>query len=129
MTEREAQDGRVGAQAPGVVDVRERPIRGRFASELELDGAVHGPDLALRPRPRFPCEKFNRHLRPHCPFDHPGAGEGGNKQREPDDRMHASRVRIPVEGMEQDDDPSESVEALVEGMFDVTREVTIDVED
>ena len=40
-----------------------------------------------------------------------------------------TRVRIPVAGIEQDDDPSESVEALVEGMFDVTSEVTIDVED
>jgi 3',5'-cyclic AMP phosphodiesterase CpdA len=46
-----------------------------------------------------------------------------------DDRMHATRVRIPVAGIEQDDDPSESVEALVEGMFDITSEVTIDVED
>jgi 3',5'-cyclic AMP phosphodiesterase CpdA len=47
-----------------------------------------------------------------------------------DERMHATRVRIPFEGIEQDDDPSTgSVEALVEGMFDITNEVTIDVDD
>jgi 3',5'-cyclic AMP phosphodiesterase CpdA len=47
-----------------------------------------------------------------------------------DERMHASRVRIPVTGMEQDDDPSSSpIEALTEGAFDVTGEVTIDVDD
>ena len=47
-----------------------------------------------------------------------------------DERMHASRVRVPVEGMEQDDDPSESpLEALVEGALEITSEVTIDVED
>jgi 3',5'-cyclic-AMP phosphodiesterase len=46
------------------------------------------------------------------------------------ERMHATRVRVPVQGMEQDEDPSESpVEALMEGAFDITRSVTIDVED
>ncbi len=46
------------------------------------------------------------------------------------DKMHATRVRVPVEAMEQDEDPSESpVEALMEGAFDITRSVTIDVED
>jgi 3',5'-cyclic AMP phosphodiesterase CpdA len=49
---------------------------------------------------------------------------------EVDDRMHASRVRIAVEGMEQDDDPSEApLEALASGAFDITSEVTIDVGD
>jgi 3',5'-cyclic AMP phosphodiesterase CpdA len=47
-----------------------------------------------------------------------------------DERMHATRVRVPVAAMEQDDDPSEApLEALVEGAFDITSEVTIDVED
>jgi 3',5'-cyclic AMP phosphodiesterase CpdA len=47
-----------------------------------------------------------------------------------DGRMHASRVRVAVEGMEQDDDPSESpMEALLEGALEITSEVTIDVED
>ncbi|HVH42596.1 MAG TPA: metallophosphoesterase [Labilithrix sp.] len=47
-----------------------------------------------------------------------------------DGRMHASRVRIAVEGMEQDDDPSENpIESLMGGALDITREVTIDVED
>lgn len=47
-----------------------------------------------------------------------------------DERMHASRVRVPVEGIEQDDDPSESpIEALVEGALEMTNEVTIDADD
>lgn len=47
-----------------------------------------------------------------------------------DERMHASRVRIAVEGMEQDDDPSENpLEALMEGALEITSEVTIDVDD
>ena len=47
-----------------------------------------------------------------------------------DERMHATRVRVPVEGMEQDDDPSESpIEALVEGALESTSEVTLDVDD
>jgi 3',5'-cyclic AMP phosphodiesterase CpdA len=48
-----------------------------------------------------------------------------------DDRMHSTRVHVTtVQGMEQDDDPSEApLEALLEGAFDVTSEVTIDVED
>ena len=42
-----------------------------------------------------------------------------------DQRMHATRVRVGnVEGMEQDDDPS-----LMSGAFEITREVTIDVDD
>jgi hypothetical protein len=44
--------------------------------------------------------------------------------------MHAARVRIPVAGIVQDDDPSESpIEALVNGALEVTREVTIDVDE
>ena len=44
--------------------------------------------------------------------------------------MHASRVRVPVEAMEQDDDPSESpIEALMEGALERTSEVSIDVDD
>jgi 3',5'-cyclic AMP phosphodiesterase CpdA len=51
-----------------------------------------------------------------------------------DARMHASRVHVTtVQGMEQDDDPSEAPlmneEALIDGAFDITREVTIDVDD
>jgi 3',5'-cyclic AMP phosphodiesterase CpdA len=47
-----------------------------------------------------------------------------------DERMHATRVRVPVEAMEQDEDPSEApLSALVNGAFDVTNEVTIDVDD
>ena len=47
-----------------------------------------------------------------------------------DERMHATRVRVPVEGMEQDDDPSESpIESLVEGALEITNEVTIDADD
>ncbi|MCW5835884.1 MAG: metallophosphoesterase [Labilithrix sp.] len=47
-----------------------------------------------------------------------------------DERMHATRVRVPVAGMEQDDDPSESpIEALVEGAFEGAGDVSIDVED
>ena len=46
------------------------------------------------------------------------------------ERMHASRVRAPVEAMEQDDDPSESpLEALMEGALERTSEVSIDVDD
>lgn len=46
------------------------------------------------------------------------------------ERMHASRVRVPVEAMEQDEDPSESpIESLLEGAFDRTSEVSIEVED
>ncbi len=46
------------------------------------------------------------------------------------ERMHASRVRVPVEAMEQDDDPSESpLEALMEGALERTSEVSIDVDD
>jgi hypothetical protein len=46
------------------------------------------------------------------------------------ERMHATRVRIPVQGIQQDEDPSEApLEALLEGAFEVTREVTIDVDD
>jgi hypothetical protein len=44
--------------------------------------------------------------------------------------MHASRVRIPVEGIEQDVDPSESpIEALMTGALEITSEVTIDVDE
>ena len=44
--------------------------------------------------------------------------------------MHAERVRVAVEAMEQDDDPSEApLEALMAGALEVTSEVTIDVED
>ncbi len=40
------------------------------------------------------------------------------------DRMHATRVRVPVEGMEQDEDPSEApIESLVEGAIDLASEV------
>lgn len=47
-----------------------------------------------------------------------------------DERMHATRVRVPVAAMEQDEDPSESpIEALARGALEVTSEVTIDVED
>jgi 3',5'-cyclic AMP phosphodiesterase CpdA len=48
-----------------------------------------------------------------------------------DDRMHASRSHVTnVEGMEQDDDPSEgALDALLEGALEITSEVTIDVED
>jgi 3',5'-cyclic AMP phosphodiesterase CpdA len=47
-----------------------------------------------------------------------------------DERMHASRVRIAVEGMEQDEDPSENpIEALMDGALEITSEVTIEVED
>jgi 3',5'-cyclic-AMP phosphodiesterase len=46
------------------------------------------------------------------------------------ERMHASRVRVAVEGMEQDDDPSEApIGALVEGALEITSEVALDVED
>jgi len=45
------------------------------------------------------------------------------------DHMHASRVRIAVEGMEQDEDPETPLEALMEGALEITSEVTIDVED
>lgn len=46
-----------------------------------------------------------------------------------DERMHATRVRVPVAGMVQDDDPSEGpLEALLEGALEITNEVTIDVE-
>lgn len=46
-----------------------------------------------------------------------------------DDRMHADRVRVPVQAIEQDEDPSEApIESLLEGAFDVTSEVTIDVD-
>lgn len=45
------------------------------------------------------------------------------------ERMHAARVRVPVQGMEQDEDPSEApLESLLEGAFDITSEVTIDVD-
>lgn len=43
-----------------------------------------------------------------------------------DRRMHASRVRVPVQSIEQDADPAE---ALLAGAFEVESEVTIDVED
>ena len=44
------------------------------------------------------------------------------------ERMHASRVRVPVAAMEQDEDPSESpVESLVEGVFDRATESAPDV--
>jgi Icc protein len=47
-----------------------------------------------------------------------------------DERMHASRARVAVEAIDQDDDPSENpIEALMEGALDITSEVTIDVED
>jgi hypothetical protein len=48
-----------------------------------------------------------------------------------DDRMHATRSRVTdVEGMEQDDDPSDgALDALLEGALEITREVTIDVDD
>jgi 3',5'-cyclic AMP phosphodiesterase CpdA len=47
-----------------------------------------------------------------------------------DKRMHAERVRVPVAGMEQDEDPSEApVSALVDSAFDITNEVTIDVDE
>lgn len=47
-----------------------------------------------------------------------------------DTRMHASRVRIPVEAMEQDDDPSGSpLDSLVSGALEITSEVSIDVDD
>jgi 3',5'-cyclic AMP phosphodiesterase CpdA len=47
-----------------------------------------------------------------------------------DGRMHAERVRVAVEAMEQDDDPSEApLDALMAGAFEVTSEVTIDVDD
>ena len=46
-----------------------------------------------------------------------------------DGRMHATRVRVPVEGIEQDDDPSASpLEALFPAP-DSTREITTDVDD
>lgn len=46
------------------------------------------------------------------------------------ERMHASRVRVPVQSIEQDEDPSEApLEALLEGALEVTSEVTIDVDD
>lgn len=46
-----------------------------------------------------------------------------------DHRLHAERVRVPVQAIEQDEDPSEApIEALIEGAFDVTSEVTIDVD-
>jgi len=45
------------------------------------------------------------------------------------ERMHATRVRVPVAAMDQDEDPSEApLEALLQGAFDVTSEVTIDVD-
>jgi hypothetical protein len=45
------------------------------------------------------------------------------------ERKHASRVRVPVKSIEQDEDPSEApLESLIEGAFDITREVTIDVD-
>ncbi|MBX3226942.1 MAG: metallophosphoesterase [Labilithrix sp.] len=45
-----------------------------------------------------------------------------------DGRMHAERVRVPVEAMDQDEDPTE-LGALMEGALEITREITIDVED
>ena len=47
-----------------------------------------------------------------------------------DKRMHAERVRVPVAAIEQDEDPSEApASALIESAFDITSEVTIDVDD
>lgn len=47
-----------------------------------------------------------------------------------DTRMHADRVRVPVEGMEQDEDPSESpATALVESAFEMASESSLDVTD
>lgn len=45
-----------------------------------------------------------------------------------DNRMHAQRVRVPVEAIDQDDDPSE-LGALLDGALEITSEVTIDVDD
>ncbi len=39
------------------------------------------------------------------------------------ERMHASRVRVPVESIEQDDDPSGSAEALVDSVVDMMQDV------
>jgi hypothetical protein len=45
------------------------------------------------------------------------------------ERMHATRVRVPVEGIEQDEDPSEApLESLIEGAFDRGSEVSIDAD-
>ena len=47
-----------------------------------------------------------------------------------DERMHASRVRVPVEAMEQDDDPSAAaIETLAFNALEITSEVQIEVED
>ncbi len=47
-----------------------------------------------------------------------------------DERMHASRVRVPVEAMDQDDDPSENpLESLARGALESTSEVSIDVDE
>ncbi len=47
-----------------------------------------------------------------------------------DARMHASRVRVPAPGIEQDDDPSESpIESLLEGALDRQSDVSLDVDD
>ncbi len=45
------------------------------------------------------------------------------------EHLHAARVRVPVEGIVQDEDLSDPVSALISGNFDVLREVTIDVDE
>ncbi len=59
------------------------------------------------------------------------SGDGPSFWRlELDDRMHAARVRIPVEAIEQDDDPSStSLGSIASGALEVTSEVNIEVED
>ncbi len=43
--------------------------------------------------------------------------------------MHAERVRIAVEAIEQDDSAENPMAALLEGALEITSEVTIDVDD
>ena len=120
----------VGRRAPSEIGMRLDDARGtaEVFDEVGITAVMHGHRHVSEQR-QPAGSNFTILASPSLTLGCRSGDDPSFWRVELDDRMHAARARVPVEAIEQDDDPSESLEALARGALEITSEVNIDVED
>lgn len=120
----------VGRRAPSEIGMRLDDARGTAETfdEVGITAVMHGHRHVSEQR-QPAGSNFTILASPSLTLGCRSGDDPSFWRVELDDRMHAARARVPVEAIEQDDDPSESLEALARGALEITSEVNIDVED